>query len=95
MTITTKQFHHIALLAYLDPKDVSSQFNQCTKIIEHIEHLQTVDTSKISPLHHPTSVTQYLRPDNQVIQPKIADLAQCALEFQDDLYTVPLIIKSS
>ena len=93
MTMTTKQFAHIAHLAHLDVEDVAHQFEKCLALIESIEYLKTVDTTHISPLHHPTSVTQYLRPDNQVILPDINDLAQSAAEFVDNFYSVPLIIK--
>ncbi len=95
MAITTKQLEQIAHLAYLDLDDVARQLKECRAIIEDIEHLQTVDTKHVSPLQHPTSVTQYLRPDNYVIVPNIADLAQSTPAFVDDLYHVPLIMKGS
>lgn len=93
MAITTEQFEHIARLAYLDLDDVSHQIAACRVTMAQIETLQTVDTAHISPLHHPTSITQFLRPDNHVILPEITDLASCASAFADNLYTVPLIIK--
>lgn len=91
--ISTKQFEHIAHLAYLDYDDVAEQLQKCCAVIENIEHLQSVDTAHISPLQHPTSVTQYLRPDNHVVVPNIQDLAQSAPSFVDNVYRVPLIIK--
>lgn len=93
MAITTEQFEHIVQLAYLDPQDIADQFERCSGTIQDIEQLQTVNTSRISPLHHPTSVTQYLRPDSDVILPDVNDLAKNATTFVDNFYTVPLIIK--
>lgn len=95
MAITTQQFEHIVRLAYLDLDDVIHLIDQCSVIMANIEQLQTVDTTHVSPLHHPTSVTQYLRPDSHVILPEIDDLAQSAPAFVDNQYTVPLIIKGS
>ena len=95
MTITTEQFERIARLAYLDFDDAAPLLNKCRAVIGDIEHLQTLDTTHVSPMHHPTSVTQYLRPDNHVIKPNIQDLTSSAPEFIDDLYTVPLVIKGS
>ena len=95
MTITTQQFEHIARLAYLDLDDVANQIDKCRATIENIEHLQTIDTTHVSPMHHPTSVTQYLRPDSNVTSPNIDDLARSAPSFIDNMYTVPLIIKGS
>jgi aspartyl/glutamyl-tRNA(Asn/Gln) amidotransferase C subunit len=95
MAITTQQFEHIVRLAYLDLDDVIHLIDQCRVIMANIEQLQMVDTTHISPLHHPTSVTQYLRPDSHVILPEIDDLAQSAPAFVDNQYTVPLIIKGS
>ncbi|MCX7091461.1 MAG: aspartyl/glutamyl-tRNA amidotransferase subunit C [Legionellales bacterium] len=95
MAITTKQLEHIAHLAYLDVEDVARQLQECRAIIEDIQHLQTVDTTHVSPLQHPTSVTQYLRPDSRVIVPNIHDLEQTAPEFVDCVYKVPLIMKGS
>jgi aspartyl/glutamyl-tRNA(Asn/Gln) amidotransferase C subunit len=95
MAITTKQLEHIAHLAYLDVENVALQLQKCLAIIKDIEHLQTVDTTHVSPLQHPTSVTQYLRPDSKVIVPKIDDLEQTSPEYADSLYKVPLIMKGS
>jgi aspartyl-tRNA(Asn)/glutamyl-tRNA(Gln) amidotransferase subunit C len=95
MAITNQQLEHIVRLVYLDIEDVTHQFDQCRALIETIEHLQTVDTTNISPLHHPTSVTQYLRPDSHVIMPNIADLEKSASAFVDHFYTVPLILKGA
>ena len=95
MTITTQQFEQIARLAYLDLDDVANQIDKCRATIENIEHLQTIDTTHVSPMHHPTSVTQYLRPDSNVTSPNIDDLARSAPSFIDNMYTVPLIIKGS
>lgn len=95
MTITQKNFKHIVELAYLDFEDVVQQFEKCRATITEIEQLQTVDTSQVSPMHHPSSITQYLRPDNHVMLPKIEDLASTASAFENNLYTVPLILKGS
>ncbi|MGV3739963.1 MAG: Asp-tRNA(Asn)/Glu-tRNA(Gln) amidotransferase subunit GatC [Gammaproteobacteria bacterium] len=93
MAITIEQFKHIVQLAYLDPEDVADQLERCSATIKAIEQLQIVDTTRISPLHHPTSITQYLRPDSDVILPDVNDLAKNAPTFIDNFYTVPLIIK--
>ena len=82
-------------MAYLDLDDVANQIDKCRATIENIEHLQTIDTTHVSPMHHPTSVTQYLRPDSNVTSPNIDDLARSAPSFIDNMYTVPLIIKGS
>lgn len=95
MTIIKKQFEHIANLAYLAPENALEQLESCSAMIHGIETLQTVDTRSITPLHHPTSVTQHLRPDNYVILPNLQDLAQCTPDFEGNFYNVPLIIKGS
>ncbi|MCR9191134.1 MAG: Asp-tRNA(Asn)/Glu-tRNA(Gln) amidotransferase subunit GatC [Gammaproteobacteria bacterium] len=93
MTMTLKQFNQVALLAYLQPQDVAKHLEKCNTVISQIEHLQLIDTSNVSPLNHPTSVTQYLRPDDQIGTPEVQDLAKSAPVFEDNLFIVPQIIK--
>ena len=95
MSITPQQFEYIASLAYLDVEDVKAQYQRCCATMQDIELLQRVDTLHISPMHHPTSVTQYLRPDQHVVLPDIQDLEHSAPDFVDHLYQVPLIIKGA
>ena len=95
MTISIEQFEHIVRLSYLNLQDVALHFERLAVIIKDIEQLQAVNTTQISPLHHPTSLTQYLRSDAEVMLPNSHDLSQNAPAFIDNLYSVPLIIKGS
>lgn len=93
MPLTAKQLENIAMLAYLDPSDVAHQLQKCNAVINSIEGLQSIDTANMTPLYHPTSVTQYVRSDDHIGVPDIHALAQCAPQFEDNLYIVPQVIK--
>ncbi|PJD94312.1 MAG: Asp-tRNA(Asn)/Glu-tRNA(Gln) amidotransferase GatCAB subunit C [Legionella sp.] len=93
MAMTAEQLAHTAKLAYLEPSDVMHHLEKCNAVLSSIEKLQSIDTSTILPLNHPTSVTQYLRNDDHIGAPDIRALAQCAPQFQDDLYIVPQVVK--
>ncbi len=93
MTLTAKQLESIAMLAYLDPSDVAHELQKCNDVISSIEALQSIDTANITPLNHPTSVTQYMRSDDHIGIPDVHALSQCAPQFEEDLYIVPQVIK--
>ena len=65
MALTPEQVKKIAHLARLSAPDENIDFyaNQLSRILEFIEQMNKVDTTKIEPLAHPLEISQRLRPD--------------------------------
>lgn len=93
MSITADDLEHLAHLSYLNAASVADQLGKCNAIIKQIERLQKINTSDVSPLNHPTSVTQFLRIDEANPLSNLHALAENAPLFDNDMYIVPLVIK--
>lgn len=96
MTVSTRELHHLAQLAYLDTatEDLSKLTEEINSILDFVEQLNTIDTSKIEPLFHPMSLHQRLRKDDISEENCFAQLAEIAPLFEEGVYLVPKVIDS-
>ncbi len=96
MTVSPKELEKMARLTYLNlDSNNSSQLNdEINSIIEFVDKLRALDTSKVAPLFHPLALHQRMRADEVTEEECIADLEQLAPLFEDNLYLVPKVIES-
>lgn len=95
MTISSADLEKIARLAYLNIAEPSSKLNQeISAIMDFVEQLRSVDTKDIAPLFHPFALHQQLRADVVTEEDCLAQLAEIAPLFANDLYQVPKVIES-
>ena len=94
MSFSLEELNKTALLAYLDPKDVSPLLVSCDSILTHIKTLQKIDLTDITPQTPPIDAVQPLRSDDVHHNSSPGMLANAATVFVDDLYIVPQMIKN-
>jgi aspartyl-tRNA(Asn)/glutamyl-tRNA(Gln) amidotransferase subunit C len=94
MSVTIKEVEHIAELARLQFSDEEKEkfTHQLNDILQYIEKLNELDTSKVEPLSHVIELSNVFRDD--VIMPSIpADEAlKNAPAKVDTLFKVPKVI---
>ena len=92
MHTSDDEFKKIAALAYLEPDTTKQLANDVAAIMIFVEKLHEIDTTSITPLLHPLSLYQRLRPDEIDEDNRVEQLAKIAPLFAEDLYLVPKII---
>ena len=82
MSLTKKDVENIAHLARLaiDEEDISGYAKNLSNILELVEQMNTIDTTKVEPMAHPLDAVQRLR---QQVAPKT----------EAGLYLVPKVIE--
>ena len=65
VSFTNDEILHIAALSRLSlaEAEITKAKDDLNSIFEHINLLQTIDTSKVEPLDHPTELTDQFRND--------------------------------
>lgn len=95
MTLSSTDIENIAHLACLDASENTTQLNdEVNSIMNFIEQLRSIDTSKVAPLLHPLALQQRLRVDEVTEQECLEDLEAMAPLFEDSLYLVPKVIEA-
>jgi len=96
MTVSPKDLEKIAHLAYLDAddKNTTQLSDDISAIMDFVEQLRAENTEHIAPMFHPFDLHQRLRPDEVSEESCLAELAEIAPMFEDDLYLVPKVIES-
>jgi aspartyl-tRNA(Asn)/glutamyl-tRNA(Gln) amidotransferase subunit C len=100
MPITINELQTIAELAYLNITDETTNSNsillanEVGAIIDYVQQLSQVDTSHIAPLFHPLQLHQRLRADEASEDDCLAQLAELAPHFEQDVYLVPTVINT-
>jgi aspartyl-tRNA(Asn)/glutamyl-tRNA(Gln) amidotransferase subunit C len=89
--LTEDELKKIAALAHieLDKKSTEQFADDINSIMNFIEQLRQIDTTKVEPLLHPLNLKQRLRKDEAEQNDRRSDLAKVAPQFADDLYLVP------
>lgn len=86
-----KKIAHLARLT-LSEQEIAMYAPQLSRILDFIEHMNQVDTSKVEPLAHPLDISQRLRPDT-INEPNLRDKYQrIAPQVEAGLYLVPKVI---
>ena len=89
-----KKIAHLARLN-LSESDIALYTPQLSRILDFIEQMNQVDTTKTDPLGHPFDVSQRLRPDI-VNEPDLRDKYQrIAPQVEAGLYLVPKVIEEA
>lgn len=94
MKITKEDVEHIAKLAKLhfEPEGIEKMQNEMNKILEYIEKLNELDTSKVEPLSHVIDLKNVFREDvvNQVYSTE--ELLKNAPSKTEKFFRVPKVI---
>jgi aspartyl-tRNA(Asn)/glutamyl-tRNA(Gln) amidotransferase subunit C len=94
MSLTLDEVRKIAHLARLNLSEgeIALYGPQLSRILDFIEQMNQVDTSKVEPLAHPLDLSQPLRTDT-VSEPNLRDKYQkIAPQVEAGLYLVPKVI---
>jgi aspartyl-tRNA(Asn)/glutamyl-tRNA(Gln) amidotransferase subunit C len=94
MSVTIKDVEHIAALARLEFSDEEKEkfTHQLNDILQYIEKLNELDTSKVEPLSHVIELSNVFRDD--VVKPSIPteEALKNAPAKVDTLFKVPKVI---
>ena len=94
MSLSEKDVQYVAKLARLEVTDqeVAKYTQQLANILEYVEQLNKLDTSKVEPLTHPLDVKNVFRPDE--LKPSLTqvEVLSNAPEPQSGHFKVPKIM---
>ncbi|MGE0681563.1 MAG: Asp-tRNA(Asn)/Glu-tRNA(Gln) amidotransferase subunit GatC [Candidatus Binatia bacterium] len=95
MHITLPEVQRIAALArlILTPAEEQDLLEHFDKILSHVEKLNTVDTTDVTPMSHAVEVLSPLREDRVTNQPDPEALLANAPAREDHFFKVPKIIE--
>lgn len=94
MNITGKEVIHVAKLARIDidENDLDRFAEQIGKIIEYVDILNSVDTSKVRPSSHAINLNNAFRNDDEAEHTQRDTALSNAPEKEDGYFVVPKII---
>ena len=97
MILRPDELKKISDLAYIAVDETSAHqlTNDIKAILDFVEELKRVDTTRVTPLFHPLDLKQPLRPDIISETDEQGALAKIAPKFEGDLYLVPKVIETS
>lgn len=95
MKITREEVLHVASLARLklSPEEEEMLTGQLDKILQYVEKLNQLDTSKVEPLAHAVDVVNAFREDRVVPSPSRESLLANAPARENNFFKVPKIIE--
>ncbi len=95
MAITIEQVEHIARLAKLEFTEEEKQriSRELSRILEYVEKLNELDTSRVEPLSHTTEMTNVMRPDTVTGSLPLAAVLNNAPSRQGNFFKVPKVVK--
>ncbi|MGQ0620888.1 MAG: Asp-tRNA(Asn)/Glu-tRNA(Gln) amidotransferase subunit GatC [Panacagrimonas sp.] len=95
MSLSADQTRHVAHLARLElrPDEVEHYATQLSSILDMVSQLAAVDTEGVTPMAHPLSMVQRLRPDGVTEPDRRQDYQAHAPSVRDGLYLVPKVIE--
>ena len=95
MAITLKDVEHVANLARLEFSDEEKKtlMNQLNRILEYMEKLNELDTSKVEPLSHVIPLTNVFREDKVKPSLSVSDVLKNAPAKTDKFFKVPKVIE--
>lgn len=95
MSLNADQIRQVAHLARLELRadEVEHYAEQLSRILDMVGQLSAVQTEGVTPMAHPLSMVQRLRPD-AVTEPDLrAEYQAHAPSVQNGLYVVPKVIE--
>lgn len=95
MRFTEDTVRKVAELARLQltPEETARFATQLGKVLEYIEKLNALDTSKVEPLTHALDITQPMRADASRPGPGTEAMMEGAPEHAYESYKVPQVLK--
>lgn len=95
MALDRSDVEKIARLTQLavSAEEADALVGELSGILALVEHMNTVDTSDVTPMAHPLHMTQRLRADVVTEQDQRDDFQAIAPETEDGLYLVPRVIE--
>lgn len=95
MSLSADQVRQVAHLARLELRsdEVDHYATQLSSILDMVGQLAAADTEGVSPMAHPLSMVQRLRPDAVSEPDRREDYQAHAPAVQDGLYLVPKVIE--
>ena len=95
MAVTMKDVEHVASLARLEFSDEEKKtlMNQLNRILEYMEKLNELDTSKVEPLSHVIPLTNVFREDKVKPSLSVSDVLKNAPAKTDKFFKVPKVIE--
>ncbi|MEK6570910.1 MAG: Asp-tRNA(Asn)/Glu-tRNA(Gln) amidotransferase subunit GatC [Bacteroidota bacterium] len=95
MAVTLKDVEHVANLARLEFSDEEKKtlMNQLNRILEYMEKLNELDTSKVEPLSHVIPLTNVFREDKVKPSLSASDVLKNAPAKTDKFFKVPKVIE--
>lgn len=90
MPTTDYELKKIAKLAHLET--TTNLEHDVSSIMDYVDQLRQIDTTGITPLLNPLDLHQRLRADDANEENCLAELAEIAPLFADNLYLVPKVI---
>jgi aspartyl-tRNA(Asn)/glutamyl-tRNA(Gln) amidotransferase subunit C len=94
MTISKTKLQTLANLTYLELESHESEelTHEISSILDFVQQLKTINTTGIAPLLHPMNLSQRLRLDKADESSCLAELAEIAPVFEEELYLVPKVM---
>ncbi len=94
MSVTIKDVEHIAKLARLkfSDEELKEFTGDMNKILEYMEKLNELDTSKVEPLSHPVEQVNVFREDKIRESIDSEDALKNAPKSDDEFFKVPKVI---
>ena len=95
MTLQQSDVEKIAHLARLaiHKEETLSYAKDLSNILEFVEQMNAVDTSRVQPMAHPQDMTQRLRPDVVTETNQRKTFQAIAPQIEEGLYLVPKVIE--
>lgn len=97
MSLTPKEVKKIAHLARLNvtESDITQLSDSLSRILQFIEQMNGVDTSKVQALAHPLDLAQRFRPDVVTESDLREKFQKIAPQVESGLYLVPKVIEEA
>ena len=95
MAVTLKDVEHVANLARLEfsEEEKKTLVNQLNRILEYMEKLNELNTSKVEPLSHVIPLTNVFREDKVKPSLSVSDVLKNAPAKTDKFFKVPKVIE--
>lgn len=95
MAVTLKDVEHVAKLARLEFSEQEKEklVKQMNRILEYMEKLNELDTSKVEPLLHVIPLTNVFREDKAKPSLPVSEILKNAPAKTDKFFKVPKVIE--
>lgn len=95
MSLKPEQVRQVARLARLEVRDdeIEHYADQLSSILQMVDQLSAAETEDVTPMAHPLSMVQRLRPDEVTEADRREDFQATAPAVDGGLYVVPKVIE--